>query len=319
MKTPHFFTTLRGLFSDANQLKRIVLFAGLALLLATISFGSYYYRDRYIHFGDQSPVEKSIQELEDAVRQHPQDVEFRLALAESYMVEGRYDDAAKQAMQVLNAYPENERARFIVGVSQATLENWDQAIGPLEAFVSIRSKLSTAGMDKSLETALYFLGKSYLETGRSDDAIQSLLQAVQINSTDADAFYLLGVAYARMDQHEMAIRNYEEVVRFVPNYLEAYQGMVESYTALEKPDYADYARGMVTFSLKDFEIARLELEKASTGLSDFAPVFIGLGLTYEELGDLQSAKANLEHALQIAPDNFTASQAFARVEAKMQK
>lgn len=318
MKLANLMEVFKGFFSEANQLKRVILLTGIALVLSAVSFGSYYYWDRYVHIGDQSPVEKSIQELEDAVRQHPDEIELRLALAESYMVDNRYENAIEQAVKVLNAYPDNERAMFVVGVSYANLENWEQAVAPLKSFAEARSKLPTAGMDSSLETTLYFLGKSYIAMERFDDAIEPLSQAVQINVTDADAFYLLGNAYAKTGQHQLAVQNYEEAVRFVPNYTEAFQGMVTSYTALDKADHAAYARGMVAFSTKDYETARVELEKAVKGLSDFAPAFIGLGLTYEELGDLQSAKANLEHALQIDPNNYTASQALGRVEAKMQ-
>ncbi|MEW6401403.1 MAG: tetratricopeptide repeat protein [Chloroflexota bacterium] len=304
--------------SETNQIKRIILFTGIALVIAAASFGGYYYWDRYVHLGDQSPVEKSIRELEEAVRQHPDQVDLRLALAESYMVDKRFDDAIEQASQVLTAYPDNERAMFVAGVAYANQQNWQEAIGPLEVFAAARSQLSTAGLDRSLETALYFLGQSYIETNRCEEAIQPLTQAVQINTTDADAFYLLGVAYAETDQHDKAVTSYAEAVRFVPNYAEAYQGLVTSYTALGKADEAAYARGMVAFSITDYETARLELEKASQGLPNFAPAFIGLGLTYEELGDLQSAQAALERALEIDPDNFTASQALGRVKAKMQ-
>lgn len=311
-------TYFRDIFSETQRLKRVILYMGIALILSALSFGSYYYWDRYIHLGDQSPVEKSIQELENAVRQHPNEVELRIALAESYMVNSRYADANEQAVMVMNAYPDNARAMFVSGVSQAILENWEQAISPLEQFVAIRSKAPSAGMDTSLETALYYLGQSYLALERFDAAVIALTQVVKINATDSDAYYLLGVAYSKTGQNEQAVSNYEKAVRLVPNYAEAFQGMVDSYAALGKTDHEAYARGMVAFSAKDYQTARIELENAVKGLSDFAPVFIGLGLTYEELGDLQSAKANLEYALQIDPNNYTASQALGRVESKLQ-
>jgi tetratricopeptide (TPR) repeat protein len=311
-------TYFRDIFSETQRLKRVILYTGIALILSALSFGSYYYVDRYIHLGDQSPVEKSIQELEALIRQHPDDVELRMALAESYMADSRFEDANQQAAQVLSAYPDNERAMFVSGVSLATLEKWEQAIGPLEQFVVIRSKLSSAGMDSSLETALYFLGQSYLSLGRFDESVTALTQVVKINTADSDAYYLLGVAYSKSGRHEQAVANYEEAVRFVPNYTEAFQGMAESYVALGKADHESYARGMVAFSINDYQTAKTELESAVKGLPDFAPVFIGLGLTYEELGDLQSAKENLEHALQIDPNNYTASQALGRVNAKLQ-
>ncbi len=319
MKFAELKTRLEGFFSEANQVKRIVIYTAIALGLAIVSFSGYYYWDRYVKLGDESPIARSIGEMEELVRQHPDDIELRMALAESYMVDRNYPKAREQASAVLEVYPDNERAMFVVGVAAASDENWEQAIAPLEKFVEIRSKSPNAAMDTSLETVLYFLGSSYIHLDRYQDAIPALSQAVKINATDADAFYLLGQAYAKSGQHEQAVKNYEEAVRFVPDFTEAYQGMVESYTALGSLDRASYARGMVSFSMKDYEAARIELEKATLTLTDFAPAYIGLGLTYEELGNLASAEASLIVALQIDPNNFTASQALGRVQAAMGK
>ena len=318
MKFTNLTEILTGFLSETNQLKRIILYSAIALGLAIVSFSGYYYWDRYVHVGDQSPISKSIDELEGLARQHPDDPELRMALAESYLVNKQYGDAIDQASEVLKVNPENDRAMFVLGISYASQEKWEQAVDPLKKFTAIRSKSPTANMDTSLETALYYLGNSYNNQGRYADAIPALSQAVQINSTDADAFYLLGYAYGKTGQHDKAVENYQQAVRFVPNFAEAYQGMVESYTALSQPDYASYAQGMLAFSEKDYETARAELEKAALGLPNYAPAFIGLGITYEELGDLQSAKTNLEHAVQIDPNNFTAIQALGRVQAAIQ-
>ncbi len=318
MKFTNLMEILKGFLSETNQLKRIILYSAMALGLAIVSFSGYYYWDRYVHIGDQSPVSKSIDELEGLVREHPDDPELRMALAESYLVDNQYEKAIKQASLVLGINPENDRAMFVIGVSYASQKKWEKAVDPLEKFVAIRSKSPTANMDTSLETALYYLGNSYNNLDRYADAIPALTQAVQINPTDADAFYLLGYAYGKAGQHEKAVENYQEAVRFVPNFAEAYQGMVESYTVLNQLNYASYAKGMLAFSLKDYETARVELEKTALELPDYAPAFIGLGLTYEELGDLQSAKMNLERALQIDPNDFTAIQALGRVQAAIQ-
>ena len=318
MKFANLIEVLKGFLSETHQLKRIILYSAIALGLAIVSFSGYYYWDRYVHLGDQSPVSKSIDELEGLARQHPDDPELRMALAESYLVNKQYGDAIDQASAVLKVSAENDRAMFVLGISYASQEKWEQAIDPLEKFVAIRSESSTANMDTSLETALYFLGSSYVNLDRYADAIPALSQAVQINSTDADAFYLLGYASGKAGQHEKAVENYQQAVRFVPNFTEAYQGMVESYTVLDQLDYASYAKGMLAFSLKDYETARVELEKATLGLPDYAPAFIGLGLTYEELGDLKSAQTNLERAIQINPNDFTAIQALGRVQSAIQ-
>jgi tetratricopeptide (TPR) repeat protein len=103
---------------------------------------------------------------------------------------------------------------------------------------------------------------------------------------------------------------------FVPNFTEAYQGMLRNYTALNQPEYAAYARGMIAFSQKDYPAALNELNQAVQKLPKYVPAYIGLGITNEQLGQMDAARAALEKAVEIAPENFTATQALGRVKVK---
>ncbi|MFV2039472.1 MAG: phosphoenolpyruvate carboxykinase (ATP), partial [Acidimicrobiales bacterium] len=60
-----------------------------------------------------------------------------------------------------------------------------------------------------------------------------------------------------------------------PDFTEAYQAMITSYSALEQRSYVAYARGMEAFSFKDFETAKDHLESAINDLPYFAPVALG--------------------------------------------
>jgi len=303
-------------FSDSKQLSRIVIYAGVALVLATISFGSYYYKDRYTSPGnDIAPSEQSIMELEEAVKNDPQNPDLRLGLAEAYLTSGNYDSAILQAQEVIKIAPEKDGALFVLGVAHASLQQYDQAITPLAKFAEIREQTEMANMDQLLETALYFLGESYLQASKPEDAIAPLTRALEINKTDADAMYKLATAYSQTGQHSEAVVYYEKAILFVPDFAEVYAGMAESYDALGQTGKAGYARGMLAFSLDDLETARQELEQAVVGIPDYAPAFVGLALTYEKLGDLPKAKSAVETALLLEPNNFMAQQTLGRIEA----
>ena len=306
-------------FSDSKQLTRIVIYTGIALILATVSFGSYYYKDRYSSPKNTfSPSEQSLMELEAAVKSDPQNPDLRLSLADAYLVSGNYESAILQAQEVIKTAPEKDGALFILGVAHASLEQYDQAIVPLSKFAEIREQSSSANMDQILETALYFLGESYLQTGKAQDAIAPLSRALEINHTDADAMYKLATAYSQTGQHNQAITYYEKAILFVPDFAEVYAGMAESYDALGETGKAGFARGMLAFSLDDLETARQELEQAVIGMPDYAPAFVGLALTYEKLGDLPKARSTVETALLIDPNNFMAQQLLGRITAAQQ-
>ncbi|VAW42522.1 hypothetical protein MNBD_CHLOROFLEXI01-1459 [hydrothermal vent metagenome] len=302
---------------DSRQLRRMVWLALAAVLIVAASFGGYYYWDRYIYLDDRSPLEIGVEHLEEMVRQNPQDPQTRVALAQYYFENGVYEKAIAQSEQVLAAFPDNDNALFVLGMSYIQSGQTEAAFEPLLQFADIRRESSMPRTDTVLETALYFLGQSYVETNQPDKAVEVLTEALLINAADADAMYQLGLAYTLQGQHEEAIGQYAEAVRFVPDFIEAYGGMITSYSALDWVDYVAYARGMEAFSLKDYETARTHLDVAATNLPEFAPAFVGLGLVQEQLGDLQGAQANFEYVLELDSGNFMATHALGRVQLKL--
>ena len=305
---------LTNQLDDQQRLTRMVWLALTAVLILIASFGGYYYFDRYVHDGDPSPIAQSTALLETTVRQNPDDIEVRVALAQNYMQSGRYQEAIEQAEQILEAFPDHHSALFVLGLAYAKAGQVDDSIEPLARLVVLRRQSPMAQTDNMLETTLFFLGQSYLEVGRNDYAIDAFTEALTINHTDADALYLLGTAYAQNGQTEMALAQYQNAVRFVPDFAEAYQGMADCYQQLNQPNHLLYAEGMVAYANHDFAAARQHLESAMSSLPDFVPALLGLGLTYEQLGQLDLAQSLLERAVALEPDNFLATHALGRVQ-----
>jgi tetratricopeptide (TPR) repeat protein len=238
-------------------------------------------------------------------------------MAEFYLGQSLYQEALDQTTQVLRLYPENEGALLVSGIAYIRLDQPEAALDPLEQFVATREEGEMARTDTRLEMAYYFLGESYMKLERPAEAIPVLDKALVINRTDADARYQLGLAHQANDQPQAALEQYHEAVRFVPNFTEAYSGMIESYAALDQLEYVAYARGMEALTLQDYETAQTHLEHATQALPDFAPAFLGLSLTYEKLGQLEAALATIERALELEPDDFAAQQTFGRLQATM--
>ena len=302
---------------SADNIQRAIWII-LALLVATlVLFGGYYYWDRYIHLGDKSPIELNVEALEQAIRDDPQNPETRVALAEYYLDQGEPQKAFEQSKQVLTLYPDNESAMLISGIAAVRMKQPETALAPLEQFVAARKDHPMAKTDNALETAYYFLGESYLKLERPDDAISALEAALLIKKTDADALYQLGQAYQSDGQPETALDRYQQAVRLVPDFGEAYNGMIESYTTLGKPDYVAYARGMQAFTLQDWETAKTHLEYATQALPNFASAFLGLGLTYEKLGNMEAAQTAIEKAIQLDQSDFAAQQALGRIQSTL--
>ena len=306
------------LFSSTYQLQRIVILMAVALVLAVVSFGSYYYYDRY-YTSQPTVSEVSIETAEKAVRDDPQSVDARIALAEAYMFNGRFEDALPQAKEIFVQEPDNQRAWLVIGISNANIGKPADAIEPLTKFVEARKDEEMPGLDRQLQAAAYYLGDSYLQLGKPQEAIDPLEKAVNWAKTDADLMYKLGMAYMGAQQYDKAVNMFHGATTFVPDFLEAYDAMAAAYDAMEKPELVAYARGMAAYAKKDYTTARDMLLQSAQAKPDFPPTFAGLGRVYESLDDLPNAKASYETALKLDANNFTATNGLQRVEALINK
>ncbi len=308
--------TQKGQFLSTRNIQRAVWIVFAVLIVTVVLFAGYYYWDRYVgQLGDKSPLELGIEKLEGSIHEDPQNPQTRVALAELYLNQGRYKEALDQTGQVLQANPEDQSALLLSGIALIRLNQPEAALEPLQQFVAARKDEEMAHADTTLETAYYYLGESYLKLNRPAEAVPVLEQAVAINRTDADALYQLGRAYQATGKPEAALEHYQKAVRFVPDFTEAYSGMVESYTALNQPDHVAYAQGMQAFTLKDYKTAQAQLEKATKSRPDFGLAFLGLGLTYEKLGKWDEALTAVQRALELNPDDMAAQQAQGRIQA----
>jgi len=312
-KTKKFFEKLN--LSTPQGIQRTIWIVAVALGVNLLLFGSYYYWDRYVHIGDKSQVEMNIEELEIAIREDPSDPDKRVMLAEYYLGSNQPNKALEQTTQVLEALPDHESALLISGIAFTHLNQPENAVEPLKHFAFLRKDLPMASSDTALEMAYYFLGESYMKINRPIDAIEPLKAAIQIMPTDADALYQLGMACNATDNPEEALLYFDRAVRMVPDFIEVYSGMIESYTALDEPELTAYARGMQAFSQGDLEEAKPNLEYAAQTLPDYAPAFLGLALTYEKLDQLDLALISITYALELEPDNFAAQQTLGRLQA----
>ena len=314
-----FFNVLNErFFSTTYQVQRIVIWTAIVLAAAVVSFGSYYYYDRY--YAAQPTVQEiSLEEAEQAVRDAPDNPESRLKLAEAYLFYLRFDDAINQALLVKESYPDNLGADFVLGVAYASNGNPSLALDPLIRFIESRKDEEMAALDQRLQASLYYLGDSYLQLGRPQEAIEPLEITVNFVQTDADSIYKLGLAYAGVQRYEDAIAAFRRAVAFVPNYAEVYESMSQVYLAQNMTVEANYAEAMVSFSKKDYAAAYEKLTVVVQEKPTFAPAFTGMGMTCEAQGNLECALSSYQAAAALDPADMTASQGVQRVQLAMQK
>lgn len=302
----------------SRDLVRYIWTAALALAATTGLFFAYYYQDRYVRSGDVSPLDISIERMESAVTENPSDPRARVQLAEFYLGKGMYAQSLELTGQVLALYPEDNDALLISGIAATRSGDPQQALLPLEKFVSLRKDSPMAMEDPQLQTAYYFIGENYNALGQPEQAISALHQALQITPTDADTLYQLGLASKSLGNLEEAAEFFTQAVLLVPDFTEAYGGMAEVYDGLNMPDHAEYAAGMQDFASRDYRSAEKHLSTAAAALPAFAPAHYGLALTYEKLNRMNDALISIRVASILDPENFAIMQTLGRIEAAIQ-
>lgn len=193
----------------------------------------------------------------------------------------------------------------------------------------------TTAPESSAEPSLYLKGLTFLETGRNEEAVETLRQAVEHNPNDAAAYGKLGVAYAMLGQYKEAVVVLKMAIRIKPEIVDAqdYYQLSRSYTALEKfplaldaiklalyikraeqvnqesgnasraPSLAElhYSTGLAFYNLQRYRDAAEELKQVIALNPKHAPAYFGLALTYVATGDRKGAEKQQETLESLDP------------------
>lgn len=297
-----------------QTLNRLLKWGSVALVLAFVAFGSFYYLDQRIA-GGPSISEQAVQAGEAAVTATPNSIQARLTLALAYRNDHHFEDALAQYDEILKAKDDNRSALAGRGVVLYNMGKLDDAAKALHKITDVAIKGEFAGADTTLQEAFYYLGVIALDKGETKEAIAELQSALRIKSSDSDVLYKLGVAYSNGGQQAEAVKAMKTALSFVPTgWCEPYQGLAEAYGKMADSAEAAYAGAMVDFCEKKIDVARTRLEALTTGPAA-VDAMVGLGLLSEGATDREAAAKWYRQALVIDPNNTTATTGLARLDA----
>ncbi|MCH5374030.1 MAG: tetratricopeptide repeat protein, partial [Planctomycetes bacterium] len=166
----------------------------------------------------------------------------------------------------------------------------------------------------------YWLGTGLLAQYRGKEAIRVLRELLSKDPQNDSARFRLAVAYQQNRNFELAITEYERLIRRDPDWLQPYPLVIRLH--LSRGNTADAVRLLdQQLSYRDDETARLNLAlgyhqqgrplaeslqqiEASLRLNPRNPTaFNTRAYLYRLAGDLRSARADYTRALQIDPNN----------------
>ena len=306
-------TSAAGAESRVDRLlSRAIRVTAVLLAFSVVSLAVYWYGQRYTH-ATVSMVDRDTEIVEGQIRQQPNDPQLRVAVANLYVEKGLYDDAIAQAEQVLQISPDDLSAILALAQAHTKEGKLELAVNYLLRAIELNQDNPMARSSLQLALIYQYLGSTYMEMGRTEDAVGAFRHSLEIDHTNADTLHMLGNALAAQGQIDEAIESYRQALRLVPNFPEVHRDLYRAYERKGDRDLATYAFGMVRYSAGEYDQAVETLEKASQALPEMAETHLGLAMAYEKKGRRSEALEEYRKALALDGGSIAARQGTGRL------
>ncbi len=194
----------------------------------------------------------------------------------------------RQALEILKddliLAPNDWYANYLAGVALRFLGDFGQAIVHLTAATKSRPH------DDAICLAL---GIAYQLSGQMEESILALKKAIQIQENLIEAYNSLGLTYRKLERFQDALEWYDmDVGRLIK---------LVSATIDEDPSRC-YIDGGTTLKILPYFFERARDILRSNIL--YAVLSNNMGCCYTSLGDLESARAAFEEAIEFTPDGY---------------
>ena len=191
--------------------------------------------------------DKSIGELQTAIRRNPSDERSRLALARVLSSAGRDSDAERTLLDTIQAFPESALARWWLGLEHERVNRFADARREFELaapsavagrgrfFAKIGQLASSAadfpgaveafarsvGLDLNDAESHKQLAGAFLQQDRAEEALVELIAALLIDPLDAGAHFGIGQIHLNAGRYDEAVTALRRAVGLSENHAEA--------------------------------------------------------------------------------------------------
>lgn len=208
--------------------------------------------------------------LQELVARYPKIYEYRLALAEVYIEEERYKQAAEIVEKVLSLNETNKKAHSLAGKCYNQLGFIEKALGEY---------LKASYLDPSDAEPIFEVAKIYLETSRISEAKNQFERVIKLNQKFPRAHLFLGRTYLLNGNFIEAEKNAELEKKMYP-------GLIDSYLLV----------GEIKFASKNYSECAAEYAKASNAGDQPVYVYVRAARCYRLAGQVDMAQGFLDIA-----------------------
>jgi len=237
--------------------------------------------------------EDAIEYFEKAMAAKPEDTTAYLYAGISAQSSGNYDAAEEFYLSLLDLGYENEDIyNFLINVNLTEKKNPDKALEYLQA-----ARESYPENNDWIKRQIVIL----INEERSEEAEQSLAEAIQSDPNDPQLYYNQGYLYEQMGKNEQAVSSYKKALEIDPDYFDATFNIAAYYynqaaeilqqaNDMDLKEYQEKGKEVEAKAKAHFEEALPYLEKAKELQPDDVKVLTTLQTVYARLGMSEKAE-----------------------------
>jgi tetratricopeptide (TPR) repeat protein len=259
----------------------------------------------------QQNYDESISKLLSLTEQNPNNPSAMTNLVQTYVRNGKPEDAEAFLNRTLQSSPDNTRASLLLAGLYATIMNL-----PDKAEAIYRDQIAKRPTVAASYSALAAL---YNQQDRREDAEKIIDEGFKANPGSIQLAILRASLFEQRQDFEAAISIYETVYernkaspviannlasllsehRTDAESLEKAYAVAKRLRSSQSPAFQD-TYGWLLYRRGEYERALAFLKPASEGLADNPLVQFHLGMTYAKLNQTADARTHLEKALQLS-------------------
>lgn len=262
-------------------------------------------------YENNGDYKNAIKYLKLALNENPESETLLHELSFFYEITGMEEDAVEFFNEYVDKYPYSKLAWFNLGVFYNTLELFEKAIEAYEFVLAI---------DENFASAYFNIANSYSGLKYYRKAINYYRETFKYEDEDALTHIYIGESYENLEEYQNALLHYNSALNIDANSADAWVGLARLAITDEEdakainfykraveinPHNEDiaYDLGLVYFRIGEWEKAKDIFTNIIENDDTYVDAWLALSRCFAADGDMVTAIAKVEKALETLSDN----------------